>query len=129
MSSTFNKVTTAWLQWYQLRHLDCSVTVYCHNMSVPLISHQHSYDCFIRMLSINMACSIMCMSHVINTVISALLQCHQYTLIVVLQCIVIIFQSINSDYSCFWKPIKLLRTYPVDAEISDGSYRYLANYW
>ena len=75
------------------------------------------------MLSINMACSITCVSHVINTVITALLQCQQYILIVVLQCTAIICQSINPD--CFWKIVKF---YPVDAEIFDSSYRYLANY-
>ena len=67
---------TALLQWYQLRHLDYSITVYCHNMSVSLITcHQHSHNCFIRMLSINMACSI----HMSSTVITVLLQCYQYT--------------------------------------------------
>ena len=127
MSSTFNKVMTALLQWHQLRHYDCSITVYCHNGSVPLITcHYNSHDCFIRILSINMACFITCMSRVINTVITALLQCQQYTSIVVLQCSAIICQSINPY--CFWKPIKLLRAHhPVDAEISNGSYRYLAN--
>ena len=86
MSSTFNKVITALLQWYQLRHLDCSITVYFHNMLVTLITcYQHRHDSFIRMLSINMASSVTCISHVINTVITALLQCHQYMLIVALQ--------------------------------------------
>ena len=61
--------------------------------------------------------------NVINTVMTALLECHQYTLIVLLQCIAIICQSINPDH--FWKPIKLLRTHPVDAEMSNGNYRYL----
>ena len=134
------------------------VSIYRHNVSVPLITcHQHSHDCFIRVLSINMACwlvplqcivichqhihdcfirmpsihldcsiTVYCHNYVLNTVMIALLECHQYTLIVPLQYIVIICQSINPD--CFWKPIKLLRTHPVDAEISDGSYRYLANY-
>ena len=129
MSSTFNRVITALLQWYQLRHLDFSITLYCHNLSVPQTTcHQHSHDCFIRMLSISMACSIICMSHVINTVLTALLQCHQCTLIVVVQRIAIIFQSINPNCRCFWKPIKLLRIHCVDAEISNGSYRYLSNY-
>ena len=41
-----------------------------------------------------------------STVMTALLQCQQYTLIVVLQCTAMICQSINPD--CFWKPIKLL---------------------
>ena len=59
MLSTFNKVMTVLLQWYQLKHLDCSIKVYCHNISVPLITcHQHSHNCVIRMLSINFACSI-----------------------------------------------------------------------
>ena len=44
----------------------------------------------------------------------------------VLQCIAIRCQFIYPD--CFWKPIKLLRTHSVDAEISDDSCRYLANY-
>ena len=34
---------TTLLQWYQLRRLDCSIAVYRHNMSVPLITcQQHS---------------------------------------------------------------------------------------
>ena len=122
MLLTFNKVMTALLQWYQLRHLGCSITVYCHNVSVPQIKyHQYSHDCFIRMLSINMAypITITCMSHVINMVMTALSQCQQYTLIVLLQCTTIICYSINPD--CFQKPIKLLRTHTVDAKISDGS--------
>ena len=58
---------------------------------------------------------------------TALLECHQYTLIVPLQYITIICQSINPD--CFGKPIILLRTHHlVDAKISDGSYRYLTSY-
>ena len=99
---------------------------YFHLLSVLLITcHQNSDHCFIRMLSINNSFYYSVLSHVINTFMNALLECHQYTLIVLLQCIAIICQSINPD--CFWKPIKLLRTHPVDAKISDGSYRYLAN--
>ena len=37
-----------------------------------------------------------------------------------------ICQSSNPD--CFRTPIKLLRTHPVDAEIMNGSYRYLTNF-
>ena len=65
------------------------------------------------------------LSQVINTVMTVLLECTKYTLIVLLQCIAIICQFINPDG--FWKLIKSIRTHPVDAEISDGSYRYLAN--
>ena len=122
MSSTYNKVMTA---LFQLRHLNCSTTVYCHNMSVPLITcHQHSHNCFIRMLSMTVAFSITCLLHVINTVIIALLQCQNTPLL--------LYYSVLPKYVTpliltFWKAIKLLRTQPVDAKISDGSYRYLAN--
>ena len=53
---------------------------------------------------------------------TALLQWYEDISIVLLQCMAITCRFINPD--CFWKPIKPLRTHPVDAEISNGSYRY-----
>ena len=115
-------------------HFDCSTTVHCHNVSVPPIScHQHSHDCFIRMLSINMACwliIVICHQQSHNYFIkmpSMPSMCFDCSRPITVYCHnTYVCQSINSD--CFWKPIKLLRTHPVDAEISDGSYRHLANY-
>ena len=66
------------------------------------------------------------LSYVMNTVMTTLLEYHQYTLIVLLQCIAMLYHYINPN--CYGKPIKLLETHPVNAEISDHSYRCLANW-
>ena len=109
---------------YISRLFDCSITVYYY-MSAPLITY-HQQSQLLYYNAINKQCLFygIALLHVNNTVITAVLECHQYTLIVLLQFIAIICQSINPD--CFWKPIKLLRTHPVDAEISDNSYKCLA---
>ena len=102
----YNGIKISWLFYY---------TVYCHDMPVPLITcHQHGRDCFIRMLSINMACSITVYCHMSSTQCDCFVRMLSMHLDCSITVYCILCQSINSD--CFWKPIKLHRTHPVNAE-------------